>query len=632
MKKERKVWAITSIVLWLLAPNQINAQQDASAVHQLEEVVITATKFPKNQTETGKVLTIIDEDVLKRSAGKDIAQLLNEQVGMAVSGSNSNTGKDKSVYLRGAKNEYTLILLDGVPLNDPSGISGGAYDLRLISLDQVERIEILKGSQSTLYGSDAIAGVINIITKKSEEKGVELFGTIGYGSYNSVKGSAGVRGATKHVGYNLSYSGLSSDGISEASENGTVAFDKDGASQSAFQTSVDFKPTTLLSVRPFFRYSKFEGKYDGGAYTDDLLNNYAATLLNTGLHAGYSLKKGAINFQYAYDQTDRSYDGTYGKSEYFGKFHLAELFANYTLGNRLQLLAGIANQEYKMLDKTATEADPSVTLLSPYLSVFSHFGNFSAEIGGRYNHHTKFGENFTYSFNPSYRMKNNLKLFYNLSTGFKAPSLYQLYGEYGANPQLKPEKSLSNEIGAQWLSPEKKTELRIVAFTRSIKDVIIYAYPANVNLDNQNDLGIEVESSFTLSNQLNVKVFYSFVDGNVKTQVLGKDTTYHNLFRRPKHMAGVNLGYQLNNQFFISINTKFFGERNDLYFDTETFTNQSVNLNAYTLVDLYGEYRLKKMKSTLFADIKNILNTDYQEVYGYSTMGININAGIAVRF
>ncbi len=95
MKKERKVWAITSIVLWLLAPNQINAQQDSSAVRQLEEVVITATKFPKNQSETGKVLTIIDEDVLKRSAGKDIAQLLNEQVGMVVSGSISNTGKDK---------------------------------------------------------------------------------------------------------------------------------------------------------------------------------------------------------------------------------------------------------------------------------------------------------------------------------------------------------------------------------------------------------------------------------------------------------------------------------------------------------------------------------------------------------
>ncbi len=632
MKKERKVWAITSIVLWMLAPNQTNAQQDSLKTRQLHEVVVTATKFPKNQSETGKVLTIIGEDILKRSAGKDIAQLLNEQVGMAVSGSNSNTGKDKSVYLRGAKNDYTLILLDGVPLNDPSGISGGAYDLRLISLDQVERIEILKGSQSTLYGSNAMAGVINIITKKSEEKGIGFFGTIGYGSYNTMKGSAGIRGNSKYVGYNASYSGLSTDGISEAKNTGTTPFDKDGVKQNAFQTSVDVKPTASLSIKPFFRYTKFNGKYDGGSFTDDLLNTYHATLLNTGTQATYSLKNGAIHFQYAYDQSDRTYDGTYGKNEYTGKFHHTEIFANHTVNDHLQFLTGITRQDYKMLDKKAAEIDPSVVILSPYLSLFSRFGNFSAELGGRYNHHTKFGENFTYSFNPSYLMKNGVKVFFNSSTGFKAPSLYQLYGQYGANPQLKPEKSLSNEIGSQWLSPNKKVELRVVAFTRSIKDVIIYAYPASINLDKQNDQGFELESSFMLSSKLNAKAFYSFVDGDVKTKLYGKDTTYNNLFRRPKHMVGLNLGYQVTTQTYISLNSKFFGKRKDLYFNMDTYTNQSVNLTAYTLLDVYAEYRLKKMKATFFTDIKNILNTNYEEVYGYNTMGININAGVNVRF
>jgi len=632
MKKEGKVWAITSIVLWMLAPDQINAQQDSLAVQQLQEVVITATKFPKSQSETGKVLTIIDEDILNRSGGKDIAQLLNEQVGMVVSGSNSNTGKDKSVYLRGAKNEYTLILLDGVPLNDPSGISGGAYDLRLISLDQVERIEILKGSQSTLYGSDAIAGVINIITKKSEKNSTDFFGTIGYGSYNTLKGNAGVRGSGKHIGYSVSYSGLSTDGISEASETGTMPFDKDGASQNAFQTSIDIKPTESLSIRPFFRYSKFSGQYDGGAFTDDMLNTYKATLMNTGTQASYALKKGAINFQYAYDQTDRIFDGSYGKSEYNGKFHHTELFANFNLASRLQLLTGIASQKYQMLDKTAAEEDPSVVILSPYLSLFSRFGNFSAEIGGRYNHHTRFGENFTYSFNPSYLMKNGMKLFINLSTGFKAPSLYQLYGEYGANPGLKPERSLSTEAGSQWLSSNKIIELRAVAFTRSIKDVIIYAYPSSLNLDQQDDMGFELESIFNLNSNLRVKAFYSFVDGKVKTQLTGKDTTYHNLFRRPKHMAGAYLGYQISDQFFVSVNSKFFGKRSDLYFDMETFTSQSVRLQAYALLDLHAEYRLKKFKATFFTDLRNVLNTDYQEVYGYSTMGINISSGINVRF
>jgi vitamin B12 transporter len=291
MKKERKVWAITLIVLWLWVPNQMNAQPDSLSVRQLDEVVITATKFPKNKSETGKVLTIIDDEILKRSAGKDITQLLNEQVGMVVSGANSNPGKDKSVYLQGAKNEYTLILLDGVPVNDPSGISGGAYDLRLISLDQVERIEILKGSQSTLYGSDAIAGVINIITKKDGDKPLEFSGMIGYGSYRTTRSYAGMRGKLSKFGYNISYSGFNTEGMSEAAENGTDSFDKDGASQNALQTTFNFNPNESVSVRPFFRYTKFDGQYDGGAYTDDPLNTYDATLINTGVQATYLFKK-----------------------------------------------------------------------------------------------------------------------------------------------------------------------------------------------------------------------------------------------------------------------------------------------------------------------------------------------------
>ena len=631
MKRERKVWAITSIVLGLLAPNQIIAQQDSLQARQLSEVVITATKFPKNQSETGKVLTVIDEEIIKRSAGKDIAQLLNEQVGLAVNGATSNTGKDKAVYLRGAKSEYTLILLDGVPLSDPSGISGGAYDLRMISLDHVERIEILKGSQSTLYGSDAVAGVINIITKKSAEKPVEFFANAGYGSYNTRKQGAGIRGSTKYISYNASYSGFNTDGISEAKEIGATGFDKDGASQNAFQGSVDIKPNSMISIKPFFRYSKFEGEYDGGNFTDDVLNQYEASLINTGTHASYQLKKGAVNFQYSYNQTDRMYEGTYPRSDYFGKFNHTELFANYRVSDHVQFLGGIARQNFAMIDKTATEADPSVTILSPYLSMFNRFGNFSFEMGGRYNQHTKFGENFTYSINPSYLFDNGLKLFANVSTGFKAPSLYQLYGEYGANPELKPEQSNSKEIGSQWLSSNKMIELRLVVFSRKIEDVIVYVYPSNFNMDVQKDKGAELEATFRLSSKLIAKAFYSYVDGEVKTRAAGKDTTHNNLIRRPNHMIGLNLGYQLNDHLYISANAKTFGKRSDLYFDMTTFTNKAVGLEAYTLIDVYAEYKLKNKKATFFADLKNIRDADYQEVYGYSTMGFNVNAGITVR-
>ncbi len=142
MKKEIKVWAMTMIAFWYWAPNQTLAQPDSIPATTLREVVVTATKFPKNVSETGKVLTVIDQEQLARSGGKDLSQVLNEQVGLVINGANSNPAKDKSVFLRGAAGKYTLILIDGIPVNDPSGIDG-AFDLRLLYIDQIERIEIL---------------------------------------------------------------------------------------------------------------------------------------------------------------------------------------------------------------------------------------------------------------------------------------------------------------------------------------------------------------------------------------------------------------------------------------------------------------------------------------------------------
>ena len=132
--------------------------QDTS-YKSLDEVVFTASKFSQKQSATGKVVSVITQQQLQRSQGKDLSQLLNEQTGLSISGANSNPGKDKSIFFRGASSNYTIILLDGVPLIDPSGV-GGSFDIRLIPLAEIERIEILKGSQATLYGSSAIAGVI----------------------------------------------------------------------------------------------------------------------------------------------------------------------------------------------------------------------------------------------------------------------------------------------------------------------------------------------------------------------------------------------------------------------------------------------------------------------------------------
>ncbi len=638
MKKERKVWAMTLIAFWWLAPNQTNAQQDSIKSFNLNDVVVTATKFTKNVNETAKVLTIIDEAQLARSAGKDVSQLLNEQVGLVINGANSNPGKDKGVFLRGAGSAYTLILLDGIPVNDPSGV-GGAFDLRLLPVDQIERIEILKGSQSTLYGTDAIAGVINIITRKKGDKPLGGFATLSYGSYNTFKGTVGASGSTQKIDYNVGYTRYTTDGISEAKDKtGTGNFDKDGYNQDAFQANLSFNATPSLSLKPYFRYNNFNGKYDAGAFTDSKKNTYSSNLLNTGLSAQYQLNKGSVNFLYGYDKTDRKFDSDFGLLVFKGRFQHTEVFFNYDIAKHVQLLTGLSFQNIHMIDTTATEKNPTVSIRSPYASLFlKNPGGLSVEFGGRYNSHSKYGNNFTYSFNPSYLLNKQIKLFFNLSTGFKTPTLGQLFGQYGPNPDLKPEKSKNLEGGVQFFNTRKNFDVRLTGFQRDLTDVIYFSFdPVTfqskyINLNKQRDFGFEAEVSARPWKSLTLRAFYAYVDGQITDKSGTKDTTYHNLIRRPKHSFGINLGYQATPEFYISANLKTFSNRSDLFFNSTTFDTEKVTLDSYALLDVYLEYKLWKGKIKLFVDAKNLLNQDYMEVYGYNTLKFNIMTGLNFR-
>ena len=623
---KKKILLVTAVII----SSHLYAQDSTKTT--LDEVVVTATKFPIKQSQTGKVLTVITSAQLQRSAGKDLSQLLNEQAGLVINGANSNPGKDKSVFLRGASSKYTLILLDGIPVTDPSGV-GGAFDLRLLSIDQVERIEILKGSQSALYGSDAIAGVINIITKKSGNKKIGAAGTASYGSYNTFKGNAVVNGSTKKLDYNIGYTYFKTDGISEATDKtGTGNFDKDGYKENSFNATLGIKVTDKLKISPFFRMSDYNGDADYDAFTDGAAK-YLAKFSNAGFTSQYKLSKGAITLQYGHTKTDRTYEGQYGNSYFKGKFDNAELFFNNDLSKYVQVLGGINFQYTKMLDTTATKKDPSITMSSPYVSFYLHnLKGWNVELGGRYNSHSKYGNNTTYSFNPSYLIDNKTKVFFNYSTGFRAPTLYDLYGKYGSNENLKPEKSTSIEAGVQSVFAENKIELRVVAFDRKVNDAIVYG-PSyiNINLDKQHDKGFEIEPAFFINKQLTIRTSYAFVDGKGTTNTGVKDTTYFNLIRRPKHSVSINIGYQATKDLFVSANLKTFSKRTDLFFDPVTFDASTVELKSFALLDIYAEYKLMNGKLKFFADAKNITNSKYTEVYGFNTLGFNINAGLSFK-
>jgi vitamin B12 transporter len=604
------------------------AQNDSTFTKQLEQVVVTATKFPTKSAETGKVITIIDQATLSRSLGKDLSQVLTEQAGLVINGATSNPGKDKSVFLRGAKNDYTVILVNGIPVTDPSGV-GGAFDLRLFPIEQIERIEILKGAQSTLYGSDAIAGVINIITKKGAGKPAQLYGNASFGSFNTNKFYAGVNGQAEKVSYNIGFTHHESEGISEAADTAAIkTFDKDGFMQHAFQFGVDAEVAEGLQVKPFFRYSYFKGDFDDGSFAD-ANNKYVATLLSTGAIGTYKFDRGLITAQYAYDEMGRIYNTSFGASEFDGRNKLAEIYGQLNFSDHVSLLAGIDHRRQKMM-----KPDTSVKITSPYASLFlKNLGGFNLEAGLRYNDHSHYGNNTTYSINPSFLVNGNLKVFANIASAFKAPTLNALYGPFGANPDLSPEKSRTIEGGVQASLFNNFLQARVVYFQRHTKDMIIYG-PAftYINLDEQDDHGLEIEPAIQINNDLQVKLYYSYVDGEVTTKTGGgKDTSFHNLVRRPKHSFGATINYQVTKQFFISTNIYSYGKRDDLFFDNVTYEQLPATLKAYTIWNAYAQYSLLKDRVKLFVDVKNITGAKYQEVYGYGTQKFNAAAGLSVR-
>lgn len=597
----------------------------------LKDVVITASKVDQKQSQTGKVVSIITREQLERSSGKSVSELLGEQPGIIVSGAGSNPGKDKDLYLRGAGSQYTLILLDGILVNDPSGV-GGAFDLRLFPVDQIDHIEILKGGQSTLYGSAAVAGVINIVTKKNAKPGLNINGVITGGNYGTFKESLGASNKIGIVGYNINYTHEKTNGISEAAQHAdaTTTFDKDGFSQDAINANFSIAATSRLKINPFVRYVYGNYQYDDGAFVD--ANNVFNTKhLNAGTNAVYTLNKGSFNLNYNYENTHRDYiSGLYGPYLLTGRLNFVDFYFNHEIGEHIKVLAGVDDRYEQMSDTDPVNFDKSAKMFSAYSSLFINnvYSFINLEAGGRYNKHSAYGNNWTYSVTPSFNIiGNKLKAFGTISTSFNAPDLNALYGNFGANKNLLPEKSNSYEAG---LNAElcREFKLRVVGYQRKIHDAIVYT-TGYINQDQQNARGFEIEPSLNMG-KLTLNGFYTLLDANTITKdASGNDLQTKGIIRRPRNAFGIFAGYKASKALYVSLNYRSYGNRTDGFFNLNSYQTEQVNLDAYSLLDAYAEYGLFNKRMKLFVDVKNILNSKYIEVYGYNTMGTNFNAGLS---
>ncbi|MVN22688.1 TonB-dependent receptor plug domain-containing protein [Mucilaginibacter arboris] len=619
-KKFYKTAAGFALAQLLLGSAPIFAQD---SVRILKDVVVSATKTDQKQLQTGKVITVITQDQIERSQGKSLAQLLNEQADVIVSGANSNPTANKSVFIRGAASGFAVTLIDGVMVSDPSSPTGGAFDIRLFPIDQIERIEIIKGGQSTLYGSDAVGGVINIITKKGGPEGIGVYGTLTGGSYGSQKQNVGFNGSLSKFSYNVSYTHDQTDGISEAADkNNTGTFDKDGYNQSSLNANFSVEAARGLRISPFFRFTSGSYKYDNGPFADapnQSLNRY----YNAGLTSQYNLgNSNRFNLNYGYTDNTAYYESSYPSSN-IGRLHLMDLYYNHDFTENIKFLLGTDDRYTQIKQIGSANVTPNANLYSIYSSLVVNkiAGFLNLEGGGRFNDHNRYGYNFTYDFTPSINLlENKLILFGTVSSAFKAPLLTELFGPYGANPDLKPQKSTNYEAGFSTALLDNQFNLRVAAFRRKLTNAIVYLTNGYQNFDKENDQGLEVEPSYKYK-ILTLTGFYSFVDG---TAVRNGVNTY-GLLRRPKQSFGLQAGVQATQTLYVSANFRSYGQRSDYNYPT------NVTLPAYQLLDGYAQYGING-RIKVFVNVNNILDKRYQEIYGYNTMGTNFNAGVSFNF
>ncbi len=594
----------------------------------LNEIVVTASKVPLPLRETAKPVQIITRADIERQAGSDVAQLLQTQAGIIVNGAYSNPAKDRSLYLRGANAAYTLILIDGQPVSDPT-LLGSTFDLRLLAPEQIERIEILKGSQLTLYGNDAIAGVVNIITRSDAKSyPLSVYGSAAWGSLNTRQGTLGVRGTAGRVGYDVSYQRWATDGLSEAvPPPDSTGYDRDGARRDGLQATVHLTPHERIRVSPFIRYSAMNGHNDAGAFTD-AADTYVLRLLNPGLQAEINLRRLTLHGHYGYTRTQRTFRSQYGETRFDGRFHQGDAYASVTLSNVLQLMVGVNAQQQQMQDTATVRTNPSSTIVSPYATLLVHTSSgFNAELGYRYNDHSQFGQASTVSVAPSYQFTPTLKAFAAFGTGFKAPTLYQLYANPWGSPELKPQRSRTVEAGGQWASTDGRATGQATYFRRRIDQVIGFVN-GYVNQDRQNGVGLEVEASWQLNERWSINGQYTYIEGTTtQPNSQEQDSTFADLLRRPRHSVSGALRFTPIPRLMLSVQAQYQSQRDDLYFNFDSFSTDAATLDAFLLLNAHASYRVANGLS-FFADVKNLSNADYFEVYGFSTLGINGQVGV----
>jgi len=633
-----------------LCSTSLFSQEKKEKREKLDEVVISATKFNLKKENTGKVIYKISQEEIQRNAGRSVIELLNNLPGIEIRGTNSTPGEPRNTYIRGGRSRQVLVLIDGVPVSDPTLIEQ-SYDLRLLSLDQIESIEVLKGASSTLYGSGAGTGVINIILKKSSKNSISGTYEVSLGTNKTATGdesgldnlnqNLAVSGTSNALTYNAYFNLLRTEGMSAARSQNTDKFEEDFYNGKNGFLKLGYQVNKQLSIETFFNYDEFDYSYDAGAFRDSDINIGDQRQIRWGVKPRFTYDKGELYVIASINNLDRSFDsfnsfsGGINQFMYVGTSLNVDVVNKYQFSPHFQLITGFNYQKHE--NESISDfgnIDPDLAnfnTVDPYVSAvyITDFG-LSINAGTRLNIHSNYGSYFVYDANVAYGVVKtediNVKLISSYSSAFIAPSLYQLFSDFG-NVDLEPETNKTLELGFEsWLGD--KLRLNVVYFNRTEENRVIFqnlsAPPFGVYanaLEDINVSGVELDATYTFFENLKTNFGYTYIDKDADIDYIPQNKLTASLVANPFKNTSVSAVY-----------TKV-GERT-LFDAFGSFgpAGQDVILPSYSLLDINANYKIMKGKVTLFGSVTNLFNEEYEETIGFNTRGRNFRVGLRLAF
>lgn len=648
------LFAFFVITAFTFAQTGIVQRTDSSGIYKLTDVVITATKTPTSTLKLANSISTIDSSEIANKNSLNAFDALKNEYGLSFS-QQGTKGSVSNVYIRGANSSHTLVLIDGVEVNLPSDPSN-FYNFFSLPTENISSIEVLRGPQSTLYGSNALAGVINIITVQGTGKPVFNFSAEG-GSYNTYKGTLSSIGKLDNFNYSVALSRIKSDGYSAAAEKYNTdefnSFEKDSYQLDNINSILGYEFSENFKTDFVIRYNKSNSGLDQSLgspeFWDDptyifdqeeffIRGQGKLSLLDNKWNQKFGLTYFSNVREYSFDTSAASaysswsnYDGKKYKADWQNDF---QFFKNNLISAGVEFEIEEMESEYYLIsslnppDFASIIPKTNVNTTGAYLQDQFKLGeSFFGTVGFRLDYNNQFGSAFTYRIAPAYMFwQTGTKLKATLGTGFKAPSLFYLYDPLYGNKELNPEKSLGWDAGVEQFFWSNGLSIGATYFFNKFDDMFGFDPITfkTININKAETNGVEIFTKAVVTEGFDVKANYTYtkaIDKSENTVDFDKK-----LVRRPEHKAGVFVSYSFTESANANIEFIYVGEREE-----PDFINypSRIIMTDYFLINLAAHYDLFSFLR-LQGRIENLLDKQYEEIYGYGTAGFSIYGGIRV--